>query len=159
MGGDLISSSGTAASANVYRFSSKELHVNSGMYYYGYRFYDANLQRWINRDPLGERGFELLRGHWARSLTTDGPNEYLFVYNDPENASHSQGLWCFYSLLVCPGKPCKMIVTTLVAVGRSCTSSSGDSSTDDVPCCIYWVNVAYDIANGHPCHHMTAITF
>jgi hypothetical protein len=26
------------------------------MYYYLYRFYDPNLQRWINRDPLKEQG-------------------------------------------------------------------------------------------------------
>src|SRR2546428_7198869 len=54
--GNIISSSGTLAGANLYRFSSKEQHANSGMYYYGYRFYDPNLQRWINRDPLHERG-------------------------------------------------------------------------------------------------------
>src|SRR5205814_2855788 len=36
--------------------------VNSGMYYYGYRFYDPNLQRWINRDPMHEAGgFNLYR--------------------------------------------------------------------------------------------------
>jgi RHS repeat-associated protein len=58
--GNTISKSGTLADANVYRFSSKEIHVNSGMYYYGYRFYDPNLQRWINRDPLSEPGFELI---------------------------------------------------------------------------------------------------
>ena len=51
--GNLISSSGTLAGANVYRFSSKEQHANSGMYYYGYRFYDPNLERWLNRDPIG----------------------------------------------------------------------------------------------------------
>jgi RHS repeat-associated protein len=54
--GNTISSSGTLASANVYRFSSKELHVNSGLYYYGYRWYHPNLQRWLNRDPIGENG-------------------------------------------------------------------------------------------------------
>jgi RHS repeat-associated protein len=54
--GNTISSSGSLAAANVYRFSSKECHVNSGMYYYLYRFYDPNLQRWINRDPSGEDG-------------------------------------------------------------------------------------------------------
>src|SRR5262249_40845579 len=58
--GSTISSTGSLASANVYRFSSKEIHVNSGMYYYGYRFYDSNLQRWINRDPIDELGFTLL---------------------------------------------------------------------------------------------------
>ena len=59
--GNTISSSGTLADANVYRFSSKEIHANSGMYYYGYRFYDPNLQRWINRDPIKDRGFRRLR--------------------------------------------------------------------------------------------------
>ena len=65
--GNTISSSGSLASANTYRFSSKEIHVNSGLYYYGYRFYDSGTERWINRDPLGERG---------------GINLYAFVRND-----------------------------------------------------------------------------
>jgi RHS repeat-associated protein len=55
--GNLISSSGPLWALNRYRFSSKEIHVGSGMYYYGYRFYDPNLQRWINRDPLGSYPF------------------------------------------------------------------------------------------------------
>jgi RHS repeat-associated protein len=52
--------SGSLAAANVYRFSSKEWDGNSGLYYYLYRFYDPNLQRWLNRDPLGEFGFQTL---------------------------------------------------------------------------------------------------
>jgi RHS repeat-associated protein len=60
--------SGTLANANTYRFSSKEVHPNSGMYYYGYRWYAPNLQRWVNRDPLMEEG---------------GFNLYGFVHNDP----------------------------------------------------------------------------
>ncbi len=60
--GNTISQSGTLAAANLYRFSSKEIHINSGMYYYGYRFYDPSLQRWINRDPAFEAGgFNLYR--------------------------------------------------------------------------------------------------
>jgi RHS repeat-associated protein len=66
--GNLISSSGPLASANVYRFSSKEFHAASSMYYYGFRFYDPNLQRWINRDPIEEEG---------------GINQYAFVVNSP----------------------------------------------------------------------------
>ena len=65
--GNTISSSGSLAIANTYRFSSKEIHVNSGMYYYGYRFYDPGLQRWINRDPIEEFG---------------GANLYSFCAND-----------------------------------------------------------------------------
>ena len=55
--GNTISQSGTLADANVYRFSSKEIHVTTGMYYYGYRWYSPDLQRWLNRDPIGERAW------------------------------------------------------------------------------------------------------
>jgi RHS repeat-associated protein len=66
--GNLIAKSGSLADANTYRFSSKELDVRSGLYYYGFRFYDPNLQRWPNPDPLGEKG---------------GINLYRFNYNSP----------------------------------------------------------------------------
>ncbi|NOS70448.1 MAG: RHS repeat-associated core domain-containing protein [Verrucomicrobia bacterium] len=68
--GNTTTSSGILASANVYRFSSKEVHVNSGLYYYGYRFYSPSLQRWLNRDPLGEG---------------DGPNLFAYVRNRSMN--------------------------------------------------------------------------
>lgn len=93
--GNTISSSGTLASANVYRFSSKEIHANSGMYYYGYRFYDANLQRWITRDPIRELGFESLRAHYARKgrpTATDGLNLFVFVQNSPTSEWDYLGL-------------------------------------------------------------------
>jgi RHS repeat-associated protein len=66
--GKTLSNSGPLADANSYRFSSKEHHVNSGIYYYGRRFYKPNLQRWLNRDPIGILG---------------GVNLYTFVGNDP----------------------------------------------------------------------------
>jgi len=75
--GNTISQSGPLADANVYRFSSKEIHPNSGMYYYLYRFYYPNLQRWINRDPVGEA--------W-------GINLFQFVLNDPVSHLDAFGL-------------------------------------------------------------------
>ena len=75
--GNTISQSGMLAAANVYRFSSKEIHANSGMYYYLYRFYDPELQRWINQDPIAEDG---------------GPNLYEFVMNRPLNRIDILGL-------------------------------------------------------------------
>jgi RHS repeat-associated protein len=66
--GNLLGLSGPMAEQNFYRFSSKEVHANSGLYYYGYRFYEPSLQRWMNRDPAGERG---------------GINIYGFVRNAP----------------------------------------------------------------------------
>ncbi len=50
--GNILSKSGLLADANLYRFSSKEAHPISGLVYYLYRYYDPNLQRWSNRDPL-----------------------------------------------------------------------------------------------------------
>ena len=75
--GNVMSSSGAMKDANVYRFSSKMFHPNSGLYYYGYRFYDPNLQRWPNRDPIGEEG---------------GVNLYGFAGNHMPNAVDMLGL-------------------------------------------------------------------
>src|SRR5438045_5260769 len=76
--GNSISATGTNAVNNVYRFSSKERHASSGMYYYGYRFFDLNLQRWPNRDPIGELG---------------GFNLYGFVRNQPVTTYDRYGLY------------------------------------------------------------------
>ncbi len=54
--GNILAMSGPLAEANLYRFSSKEFHPNSGLVYYLYRYYEPGLQRWINRDPLEEGG-------------------------------------------------------------------------------------------------------
>jgi RHS repeat-associated protein len=77
--GRTISSSGTLSSANVYRFSSKMWIYDGtpGYYYFGYRFYEPSLQRWLNRDPLMETG---------------GLNLYGFVGNDPINQMDPSGL-------------------------------------------------------------------
>ena len=80
--GNLISQFGSLAEANLYRFSTKEFHPASGLYYYGSRFYDPNLQRWLNRDPSG---------------TKDGPNLYAFAHNGPINGYDSWGMdWTDY---------------------------------------------------------------
>ena len=69
------SQSGSLANDNVYRFSSKEDLFKttsaggpSDLYYYGYRFYDAQTGRWLNRDPIEEAG---------------GLNLYRFVGGNP----------------------------------------------------------------------------
>jgi RHS repeat-associated protein len=74
--GNIISKSGLLADANLYRFSSKEAHLNSGLLYYLYRYYDPNLQRWLNRDPMEEWG---------------GLNLYEFCQNEPTDLSDVDG--------------------------------------------------------------------
>jgi RHS repeat-associated protein len=80
--GNVLSASGLLANANLYRFSSKEKHLNSGLDYYLYRYYDPNLQRWPNRDPLGEIAFQPLWQNQHR-LMNDEQNLYEFVMNSP----------------------------------------------------------------------------
>jgi RHS repeat-associated protein len=53
---------------NIHSFSTKPTLGNHKLHYYGYRWYDASNGRWINRDPIEEKG---------------GLNLYGFVYNKP----------------------------------------------------------------------------
>jgi RHS repeat-associated protein len=75
--GNALAMSGPLAEANLYRFSSKEHHPNSGLVYYLYRYYDSGLQRWINRDPIAEEG---------------GLNLYAFVFSDTISSLDPFGL-------------------------------------------------------------------
>lgn len=75
--GSTLASSGPLAAANLHRFASKETHPISGLYYYGLRFYDPAVQRWLNRDPIVEGG---------------GINLYGFTGNNPINRFDLHGL-------------------------------------------------------------------
>ena len=76
--GNLLSLSGPLAEVNLYRFSSKECHPASGLVYYLYRYYDPNLQRWVNRDPV-------------KKVIAESP--FLFVKNSPIDSMDPYGLW------------------------------------------------------------------
>jgi RHS repeat-associated protein len=73
---NVLDASGPLAGVNLYRYSSKEWHPDSGLVYYGFRHYDPTLQRWINQDPLGETG---------------GINLFGFVRNNPINQVDPNG--------------------------------------------------------------------
>jgi len=49
-------------------FSGKRYDSAVGLYYFGARYYDASSGRFVSRDPMGY---------------IDGPNEYIFVKNNP----------------------------------------------------------------------------
>lgn len=47
---------------NPVRFSSKYTDEETGLLYYGYRYYSPEMGRWLSRDPIEERGGENLYG-------------------------------------------------------------------------------------------------
>ena len=61
-----------------FRYSTKYLDPESGLYYYGYRFYSPVLARWLTRDPIEEQG---------------GLNLYAFCGNNGVNGYDALGLF------------------------------------------------------------------
>ncbi len=59
--GDEVVSTGSYAAVNPWRFSTKPVDAETGYSYYGYRYYNPDTGRWLNRDPIGEEG-------WGESL-------------------------------------------------------------------------------------------
>jgi RHS repeat-associated protein len=54
--GETVTVTGAAAAAMPFRFSTKYTDGETGLVYYGYRYYAPELGRWLGSDPLGERG-------------------------------------------------------------------------------------------------------
>jgi RHS repeat-associated protein len=77
--GNVVGKWGAYADVNLYRYSSKEYNP-LGLYNFGGRYYDPNLQRFVNHDPLIEVG---------------GINLYGYVGNNPINLIDPYGLSWF----------------------------------------------------------------
>ncbi len=67
----------TETSSKRYRYSGKERDDETGLYYYGARYYAPWLQRWIAPDPAG---------------VVDGHNLYQFVRSNPTRLKDSDGM-------------------------------------------------------------------
>ncbi len=66
--GALRFKSGTAANANNYLFTGRELDPESTLYNYRNRYYNPSVGRFLTKDPIGLRG---------------GVNYYSYVFNNP----------------------------------------------------------------------------
>jgi RHS repeat-associated protein len=60
-----------SALGNPWRFSDKRVDEETGLVFFGARYYDPEVGRWITPDPLGY---------------ADGPNLYAYVHNNPINS-------------------------------------------------------------------------
>jgi RHS repeat-associated protein len=75
--GELIRATGPMAKLSPFRFSTKYQDDETGLLYYGHRYYNPSTGRWLSRDPMAESG---------------GPNLYLIVANCPIAESDYLGL-------------------------------------------------------------------
>ena len=76
--GEPLRATGPMAKANPFRFSTKYTDYQSGLVYYGFRYYGPATGRWPNRDPIDELG---------------GMNLYGIVGNDPIDSYDMLGLF------------------------------------------------------------------
>jgi RHS repeat-associated protein len=58
--GERVLTDGPAALLNPFRFSTKYEDPETGLLYYGFRYYNPSTGRWLSRDPLEEQGHELI---------------------------------------------------------------------------------------------------
>ncbi len=80
--GSLLAQSGSLVDVFVYKFSTKYTDAETGLVYYGYRFYTPELGRWLSRDPSQERG---------------GLNLYAFARNETLGRMDYLGRWSWRS--------------------------------------------------------------
>ena len=74
--GNVIASDGDYAEENPFRFSTKYWDDETGFGYWGHRYYDPTVGRWLSRDPIEELG---------------GDNLYCAFLNDPIGLSDPVG--------------------------------------------------------------------
>jgi len=82
--GELLRATGSAGETNPVRYECKLEDRETGLVYYGFRYYHPGLGRWLGKDPMGEAG---------------GLNLYGYVGGDPINGIDPYGLWDFRDAL------------------------------------------------------------
>lgn len=87
-----------------FNFTGLYQHAKSGLDMAVYRFYDPDLGRWLNRDPIGEQG---------------GLNLYGYVINDPTNLVDPLGLEGTFAVNLSSGSS-----WTTVKIDFSCADCS-----------------------------------
>jgi RHS repeat-associated protein len=87
--GNTVASSGQMVNDFNFWFSSKYLDQETGLLYYGYRYYVPEIGRWVGRDPIENTGFTFIpRFYRYRSMlglrvSSGTPNLFSFVNNEP----------------------------------------------------------------------------
>ena len=100
--GNIVSETGTAN--NNYKFSTKNLDDESGLYYFGARYYDPEIGRFITKDPDGGDVTD------PQSL-----NPYGYVKNNPLNLVDPDGEYALAPAVVLVGTPQGWVAVAILA--------------------------------------------
>ena len=102
--GEVIRATGPMAKVNPFMFSTKFYDWETGLYYYGYRYYNPSTGRFLNRDPKNENGFITMQSFITNEPQTemegdeefgrqeDASPTYVFVQNNAINQINWLGL-------------------------------------------------------------------
>ena len=85
---ELIRASGPMASENHFQAATKYRDSETGLYYYGYRYYNPGTGRWLSRDPIGEKGgvnlYGIVFNRPLNGVDTDGRQSFPINYENPK---------------------------------------------------------------------------
>jgi len=73
--GELLRATGPLARTFNFLFSTKYFDWETGLYYYGHRYYNPSTGRWPNRDPIAEAG-----GFHLYAFCANNPVRYIDAY-------------------------------------------------------------------------------
>ncbi len=129
--GNTISQSGPMSDFFLHRFSTKYYDSETGLYYYGYRYYSPVLMRWLTRDPIEEAG---------------GVNLYAMCGNNAINRIDFLGLYLWYIIYYDENS----VINNFKKAAETCeknikSSPTYNHTTDNIE--IYGVRTADDFFN------------
>lgn len=78
--------------SNFRQYASKRVDPETGFIAFGFRYYDPKIGRWVSPDPAG---------------STDGPNLYAYVQNNPLIYQDEFGLFSILPIMFTPEDPHK----------------------------------------------------
>jgi RHS repeat-associated protein len=129
--GNTIKATGVAANVQPFGFSTKYTDTETGLCYYGYRYYSPATGRWPSRDPMEEKG---------------GVHLYSMVANDTISRVDPLGLFLYSHIFILKGGETdvypinteKSLGITEAPEGPKIQCNDGDGSIRITLECIYY---------------------
>ncbi|WP_438483189.1 RHS repeat-associated core domain-containing protein [Oleiharenicola lentus] len=129
---------------NPFRFSSKYWDNESGLSYYGYRYYNPSLGRFINQDPVGESG---------------GANLYGFVGNNAINQTDYLGMVVIDTIILDPFQVTGKKPTGTEAPSITLQGWAWTISANFIGSYRKWLNPGLSDGNGFPAQYTLPTAF